>query len=78
MEGDIGELEQDLVKQERGLSLLMKDKLKLEDDISRSRGSDSDLKKALRDKEPEILLRETDICMMKKRIKHSRDQPFNF
>jgi hypothetical protein len=34
MEGDIGELEQDLVKQERGLSLLMKDKLKLEDDIS--------------------------------------------
>lgn len=74
MEGDIGELEQDLVKQERGLSLLMKDKLKLEDDISRSRGSDSDLKKALRDKEHEILLQETDICMMKKRIKHRKDK----
>lgn len=74
MEGDIGDLEQDLVKQERGLSVLMKDKLKLEDDIKRSKGADSDLKKALREKEHEILVRETDICMMKTRIKQRKDK----
>lgn len=74
MEGDIGEMEQNLVKQENGLSQLMKEKQRLEEDFKRAKGADASLKKALKDKEHEILLRETDICMMKKRIKQRKDK----
>lgn len=58
-----------LIDEEKSLAEMVAERDKIREEFEQQGGSDLNLKRALRDKDHDILVKEGDICLLKKRIK---------